>query len=75
MFEYFLISFPACLGFVWLAMRVVEHWRGQDRVKVMERVRVGVNVRVAISQEDGMPLMWMEEYEMPVRGRGHDGRV
>ena len=66
MLNLFLVSLPFCFGFLWLAVTVSDMWREKD----MERDLGRAYGRRVICQEDGMPLMWMEGYEMPVRGRG-----
>ena len=71
MLNLFLVSLPFCFGFLWLAVTVSDMWREKD----MERDLGRAYGRRVICQEDGVALMYLEGYEMPVRGRGHSERV
>jgi hypothetical protein len=72
-FQTFLMLFPACLLFVWIAFRTTEEWMKEDRLIRRRLAGVGqIDGRWVIRQEDGAPLMFLENYVMPCRPVGRE---
>ena len=73
MIDTFLQFFPACLLFIWIVFRTTEEWRKED--KLIRRRLAGLGMiegRWVIRQEDGAPLMFLENYEMPCNPIGRE---
>jgi hypothetical protein len=73
MIDTLLQFFPACLLFIWIVFRTTEEWRKED--KLIRRRLAGldqIDGRWVIRQEDGAPLMFLENYEMPCNPIGRD---
>jgi hypothetical protein len=68
-----LMVFPACLLFVWIAFRTTEEWMKEDRLIRRRLAGLGmIDGRYVIRQEDGGPLMFLENYVMPCRPVGRE---
>jgi hypothetical protein len=58
----FLAAFPFCFAFCWLVAHLVDVWNQQDLAQL----------RATINQENGEPLMYLENYYMPCRPVSRD---
>ncbi len=63
----FLITFPACLGFIVLAAKVVSTWRRQDQVDAIRRVLVTPDTRPELYSGlyPGAKQEWPKDYRKP----------
>jgi hypothetical protein len=66
---FFLVA-PFCLAFCHVMFRYLDKWRDEDRmIARVLRVKYGEH-RAVIQDDRGVPLMYLEDYEMPCRPVG-----